>query len=295
MRKKIVSIITVIALSMSILVSPVATQSVDAISVKSASVYRTTGYQSGYCVLSANIYMIRRAMIARGSTKWKKVNYKTAGRAICVRTPMMKWKYTFSKDGVKVKAKHIKLTGSASSKARKLRKLLDAHPEGVVVRGSRLSGYPHGALLTGYYGKKNYQFWVADSTHNASRFVKKPRGIEKWSRSTLNNVGNVQEVWYLTSITGIAKSAKSKFVTIKGKKYYINRKHKKVRGWYIMPSSKRKMYFSKKDGHQLFGWQKINGEKYYLNPKTGAAARNCVKTIKGVKYKFSKSGKLIHE
>ncbi|MBQ0005300.1 MAG: cell wall-binding repeat-containing protein [Clostridiales bacterium] len=289
MQKKIKSCLLVLTLCFSIIASPIAAEHVEATSVTDASVYWITGYGSGgYCTLSANIYMIRRAMIARGSTKWSSVTYSSAGPALCTSVPTMKWNYTYSCDGVTVKGTHVTMTGSASQKAAQLRKLLDSHPEGVVVRGNRLAGYSHGALLTGYYGTGNNQFYVADSTHNASKFVSSPKGIETWASSTLNDMSNVQDAWYLTSISGVATSARNTYVLVSGKLYYVDANGKFVTGWYTV--SGNKCYFDPADGHKLFGWQTIDGQKYYLDPKTGAAVSDCKKTIDGKTYIFDKTG-----
>ncbi|MDD5823289.1 MAG: cell wall-binding repeat-containing protein [Firmicutes bacterium] len=268
MRKTLKSLLVILMICITVVGSPAATQTAEAASVTDKAVYWTTGYNRSYCTFTANIYMIRRAMIARGSTQWSKVTYKTAGSALCAGVPAMKWHYTFSSDGVTVKGEHITLSGSASQKAAKLRALLDKHPEGVVVRGNRLAGYAHGALLTGYYGKGNNQFWVADSTHNASKFVSSPRGIETWAKSTLNDVSNVQDVWYLKSVSGIAKSAKNTWITLNGKKYYYDAENKRVRGWKTIGDNQ--YYFSLNDGHLLTGYQIIDGEPVYLDEKTGA-------------------------
>lgn len=294
MRRSIKSILVILMLCVAVVTAPMSAQVAEATtpSVTNKQVYWLTGYRSGgYCVLSANIYMIRRAMIARGSTKWSKVTYKTAGRALCTSVPGMKWHYKFTSDGVTVRGEHIRLTGTPSQKAAKLRKMLKKHPEGVVVRGSRLSGYPHGALLTGYYGKGRNQFYVADSTNNVSRFVKHPKGITTWGKSTLNDVKNVQDVWYLKSVKGIAKSARSTFIKIGSKKYYINKYKKKARG--LTTIHKKTYYFSKKDGHMMKGWVTVSGKRYYFSKKTGAAYKGVRKKINGKYYTFSKSGALV--
>lgn len=292
MQKTIKSFLLILALCFSLVASPIATDYAEATSVTDASVYWTTGYGSGgYCTLSANIYMIRRAMIARGSTKWANVTYSSAGPALCTSIPSMKWNYTYSCDGVTVKGTHLSMTGTPAQKAAQLRKLLDSHPEGVVVRGNRLAGNAHGALLTGYYGTGNNQFYVADSTHNASKFVKSPRGIETWASSTLNDMSNVQDAWYLTSISGIASSARNTYVVISGKAYYIDGNGKKVYGWYTI--SGNRCYFDPSDGHKLFGWQTIDGKRYYLDQRSGAAALNCKKTINGKTYIFDETGAVV--
>lgn len=273
MRKTIKSILLIMTLCVAIVASPLTIEKAEAASVTDNSVYWLTGYSRSYCTFSANIYMIRRSMIARGSQRWADVTYKSAGSSLCASVPSMKWNYTYQADGMKFVGTHISLTGSASEKAAKLRSLLDSHPEGVVVRGNKLANTgPHGALLTGYYGKGNHDFYVADSTHNVSKYVSSPKGIETWSASTLNNMANAQDVWYLKSVSGNAASARNVFITQGGKTFYIDSNGQRVKGWQTIAG--KKYYFDLSDGHRLYGRIIVDGVAYYLDPETGVLNEN---------------------
>ena len=64
------------------------------------------------------------------------------------------------------------------------------------------------------------------------------------------------------------KKAKG-WVTVKGKKYFLNRKTGALyKGW--MKSSKgRRRYFDQKTGVMYTGFKKVSGKYYYFNKKTG--------------------------
>ena len=67
------------------------------------------------------------------------------------------------------------------------------------------------------------------------------------------------------------------WVTVKGKKYFLNRKTGALyKGW--MKSSKgRRRYFDQKTGAMYTGFNKIAGQYYYFNKKTGFTVSGFVK------------------
>ena len=88
------------------------------------------------------------------------------------------------------------------------------------------------------------------------------------------------------------KKMKAKFVTVNGKKYYLNKKGSRTKGWkwikghcyYFTKKTgamktgwltlkKKKYYFSSR-GRLFHGWHKIAGKMYYFNKKTGVMAKN---------------------
>ncbi len=165
-------------------------------------VYRNKGYKSGDCVLSANIYMMRRAAIARGG-KWKGINNNGNVRhKIATGINDVRFKYEYTYGGITFNGRHGYLTGSVKTKKKTLKKLLDKHPEGVVVwQRSPM----HGILVTSYYynKKKEIKFMAADSTHNAAIWYAKGKnkGIEKLKNTTIPSISKWEQYWYLSSVT----------------------------------------------------------------------------------------------
>jgi glucan-binding YG repeat protein len=88
------------------------------------------------------------------------------------------------------------------------------------------------------------------------------------------------------------KKMKSKFVSVNGKKYFLNKYGTRVTGWRKI--KKKHYYFSKKTavmktgwltlkgkkyylsyrGRRYHGWHTIDGKVYYFNKKTGVMQKN---------------------
>ncbi|MCF0140849.1 MAG: cell wall-binding repeat-containing protein [Mogibacterium sp.] len=292
MLKRTKSLIVIIMLAMLVVCFPTSANRAEATtSLSDKNVYFMTGYSSGFCNLSANIWMIRRAMIMRGSDAWTSVNYKSAQKVICSDGwNNLKGSYALTSDGVTVTCSSFSLSGSASSKAAKLRSMLDAHPEGVVVLGRDSYG-THAVLLTGYYGTGDNQFYAVDATYNADGTIKyfsKAKGIQPYPDTSMQGISSVTVCWYLTSISGIATSARNTFVDANGYKYYIDGSGKKMSG--LQTIGGKIYYFIPGDCHAARGFYTVDGKKYYFDPSTCAAAVNGTKTISGAKYFFDENG-----
>ena len=82
-------------------------------------------------------------------------------------------------------------------------------------------------------------------------------------------------------VTGIKK--------IKGKKYYFNKKGIMQKGWVTYKNNK---YYFKSNGVMQTGWLKYKGKKYYFK-SNGKMVKNKTITIKGKKYKFNSKGHLV--
>lgn len=85
------------------------------------------------------------------------------------------------------------------------------------------------------------------------------------------------------------KIAKSKWLTIKGKKYYCDSKGYRVTGFKII---KGKRYYFSSNGVMKKGWLTYKGRKYYFQ-KNGQMVKNKTIRIKGKRYKFNKKGQLV--
>ena len=88
------------------------------------------------------------------------------------------------------------------------------------------------------------------------------------------------------------KKMKSKFVTVNGKKYFLNKSGYRVTGWRkikgkyyyfskktaVMKTGwltlKKKKYYLSYRGRRYHGWHTIDGKVYYFNKKTGVMVKN---------------------
>lgn len=196
--KKIFSIIICILLILSTTITAFAyDKSIDT-DLKDKSIYYVSGYRNHDCVLSANMYMIRRAAIINGTTCWDNVTVNKLRPFACTSKngSSLKYSYEFDLDGVTYEVKHDQLTGSSDSRKSQLKKLLKDHPEGVVVRGVSTNGYGHGILVTSY---DDGVFRAVDSAQNKGDYNK---GILKMSSTTVRYVGSCSHIWYIDSQKG---------------------------------------------------------------------------------------------
>lgn len=156
-------------------------------------VYYISDYCSGDCLLSANVYMMRRAAILKGS-KWGGIKNRYARKKLCYSFNNMHQEYTFHSDNLTFKGGHGNLPGGYEANKRKLIRLLEKHPEGIVVHGYDSYG-THGVLITGY---KNGLFYCADSAQNyGGRNV----GIVTYGNSSMSSLSGCFQYWYLKSVT----------------------------------------------------------------------------------------------
>lgn len=213
MKKKLITLAAMLLVTIAVLTVP-ALGTADAASETNLNdkiVYKAVGYKSGDCVLTANVCMIRRAMLERGSTKWDQVTNTSLRPIACISpsSSSLKYSYTYTIDGMSFTVVHGDLEGTAKEKKAQLKKLLKDHPEGVVIRGNKASiswgrVYPHGVLVTSYSDGK---FYCSDASHNSGGVNV---GIEAFSDSTMRGVGYCTGYWIITKIEGTPKSALKK-------------------------------------------------------------------------------------
>lgn len=94
--------------------------------------------QAHVCTLTASAMMVRRAAMLSGNKDWKQITEQSVRKYAWAEKTGLKWNFTAA--GISVTHK------SLSSKSELLR-LLDKHPEGVVIYNSR---QPHAILVTDY-------------------------------------------------------------------------------------------------------------------------------------------------
>lgn len=82
--------------------------------------------------------------------------------------------------------------------------------------------------------------------------------------------------------------AKNKWITTKGKKYYVGSNRRRTIGFKTI---QKKRYYFDKDGVMKKGWLTYKGHKYYFK-KSGEMVKGKTIKIKGKKYTFKKNGQL---
>ncbi len=165
------------------------------------SYYYLENYRSSDCVLSANAYMIMRALYFDGSKYFEGVTNNSLRKVACTSRngSSLKYEYSYERDGLRYDVVHDYLGGSAADKKSKLKKLLKKHPEGIVVYGSSRYGI-HGVLLTDY---ENGKFYAVDSAQNKSG---RNLGILRFDNTTMNSIGSLSHIWYIDNTGGFSKS-----------------------------------------------------------------------------------------
>ena len=171
------------------------------VNIDDKSFYYVEHYRSGDCVLCANAYMLMREAYFRGSEHFDEITNSTLRVAATGSRHGhgVKFRYSFSIDGLTFNVKEISLKGSLGTKKAKLKTMLAAHPEGVVVRGRAKTG-PHGVLLTSY---SDQIFYTADSALNFGRYNE---GILPYSKTIMRSMSYLHQIWYIESVSGYAKS-----------------------------------------------------------------------------------------
>lgn len=262
--KKVISHILIIAMlvttmSMGAQITSFTDNEAHAIELTNKKIYYVKGYKSGNCVVSSNTMMLRRAAIQSGS-KWKGITLSSVKKKATLGGSLMKWKYTYKYNGMKYTVKAGWLHGSATKKRAKLKKLLKAHPEGIVIYGSSSSG-PHAVLAVEYRGKVLY---VAEPNFNCKG---RNKGITTFKKSSMKSVKGLHMYWYVKKKSG---TPKNKFFTVKflknGGKGYM--RPMKVRMFDGRSLDKNTFKYT---GHKFKGWNctRTSDHKWlYEDPQT---------------------------
>lgn len=94
--------------------------------------------QSGVCTLASSAMMVRRAAMLSGNRDWQQITEKSIRKYAWAEGTGLKWDFTVS--GISVAQKTL-------ASKNELIKLLDKHPEGIVIYDTRK---PHAILATDY-------------------------------------------------------------------------------------------------------------------------------------------------
>ncbi len=136
--------------------------------------------QRGYCTLTSNVMMIRRAKMLMGDSDWESVTESSVASVGRIGSGML-WNFTY--DDVSVSYKTI-------SSVEELKTMLAEHPEGVVAYDSYT---PHAILLTDY-DEDTDTFYCMEPAQSY------PDGRIPVSQALIS-VQNVNNVWYVVSPT----------------------------------------------------------------------------------------------
>lgn len=195
MRKKLITIMLMFALMITAM--PLCASAAGYLpDLGDKTMYYTPDYRSGDCILSSTKSMMRRAAVARGSYNWDKIT-NTSLRGSATVKGLLRNSFNYTNDGIKFTVRNHVLTGNAAKKIKDITKLLESHPEGIVVwgKGAATTG-THGVLVV---GSADGELYAVDSTHNT---YKMNRGIERWADTTMKSISYCTDVWLLESISG---------------------------------------------------------------------------------------------
>lgn len=133
--------------------------------------------QARVCTLTASTMMIRRAAMLSGNSDWRQITEKSVRKSAWAEKTGLKWNFTAA--GVSVAHKTL------SSKTELIR-LLDRHPEGIVIYNARK---PHAILITDY---TDGVFYCSDPAND------KPDGRYPVAQASIT-VESATRCWYVKS------------------------------------------------------------------------------------------------
>ena len=149
-------------------------------------------YISGDCILTATRMMIRRAAIMNGKAGWNKITNEVLRQVATVDGCLLS-SFTFKDEGTTYEVGYGEFKGEDdAARIGEFAKLVEEHPEGVVVHGdfAAESGM-HGVLLTDVVDGVPY---AMDASYNMGMFSE---GIQKWSDTTMLEPSLCLRYWYI--------------------------------------------------------------------------------------------------
>lgn len=136
----------------------------------------------GTCTLASSVMMLRRTAMLSGKSDWSNITEQTLRPTAWIEGTGLRHEFTYQ--GMKVK--HERIPGDIVGEKKKefYIKLLEQHPEGIVIYREKV----HAVLLTDY---TNGEFYCADPAMSASRIP-----ISKSKQVTIEST---TRYWYVTS------------------------------------------------------------------------------------------------
>lgn len=161
-------------------------------------------YKSGDCILTATKMMIRRGMIMSNTGDWSKITNKKLRKSATIFGLLLN-SFTFDAEGLVFGIDSGKFTGKGdAARIKEFEDLLKAHPEGIVVHGTKAASTgTHGVLIVKV---EDGVVYAADSSRNTGLNNK---GIQKWKDTTMLNPAKVTKYWYISQISISSKTKPS--------------------------------------------------------------------------------------
>ena len=201
MRKRLIIMLLAAALVFAAAPASVMAAANPVLDAKAVCYTPQNDYKSGDCILTASKVMIRRASILRGSNTWSSITNKTL-RSPATILGLLLHNFKFEADGLQYKVGMGLFSGNEdAARIKQFERLIQQHPEGVVVWGSDSSSFGmHGVLLVDVRDGVPY---VMDSAYNVGT---KNSGILKWDDSSMKSPKLCTQYWYIKGVS-LAKGA----------------------------------------------------------------------------------------
>jgi uncharacterized protein YgiM (DUF1202 family) len=146
---------------------------------------------AGTCTLCSSAMMIRTSMYLHGNNNWSKVTENALRPYAWLSGVGLLWSFSYTVGNTTVKVGHKSINGITDQE---LKRLLDEHPEGIVLYCGKL---PHALLVTGYDGDV---FYCADTVQGISEtqvtLKKSWLGIMYGSQAAV--LKKATAYWYMT-------------------------------------------------------------------------------------------------
>lgn len=201
MKKRIITLTLALVMLMPLMAPAVYAEDL----LESKAVYYTeeSDYIDGDCILTATRMMIRRASIMRNKTDWSTItNASLRPQATTDGLLLYSFCYNSGETEYNITSSHFTGEGTQARIA-EFERLLEEHPEGIVVWGSNAASTgTHGVLVVKV---ENGEVYAMDSSHNMGMFKD---GIQKWTDTTMLDPSLVTDYWYISDITPDEKEQK---------------------------------------------------------------------------------------
>ena len=191
MKKRIFTVLLLLALMITFAV-PAAYAAYDPLESKTTYYTKESDYIEGDCILTATRMMIRRSAIMHGRSGWSDITNESL-RPEATMDGLLLYSFCYDAGGVTYNIASGSFTGEGSlARIGEFERLLEAHPEGIVVWGiDAASTGTHGVLVTKV---ENGEVYAMDSSYNMGAFSE---GIQKWTDTTMLDPSMVTDYWYI--------------------------------------------------------------------------------------------------
>ena len=147
---------------------------------------------SGTCTLCSAAMMVRSAMYIHGNDEWTTVTQETLRTGAWLNGVGLKWNFKYTAESCVV---HVGYQGVSGISVEKLQKILDDHPEGIVLYCGKI---PHAVFLFAYEGDV---FYCAETVkgYSGERIALEDSWIGDIYGAQEQILPNVTAYWYVSS------------------------------------------------------------------------------------------------